>query len=436
MHILAIIPARGGSKGIPRKNVLPLAGRPLIAHSIAQALASRQVTRVVVSTDDAEIAAAARVAGAEVVVRPAEISGDTAASESALLHVLDTLQAHEGYLPDLVVFLQATSPVRLPADIDGAIDTLLRERADSVFSACAEHFTGRWRRAADGTATPVNFAPGRRPRRQEYPVEYLENGSIYVFRPAVLRETGSRMGGRIALYPMPALRSLQIDEPGDFAVIEALLAVMPDGGGDTAAASARAGASDIAPTPTADAPLRAPCAAPPPAATQRHPPGLAQVRLLLLDFDGVLTDNRVWVDQDGHESVACSRADGYGIGRVRRAGIEVLVVSTEENPVVAARCRKLGIACRQGVHDKLPLVQGLARERGLGPEQIAYVGNDLNDLECLRWVGWPVAVADALPAALAAARLVTHSPGGAGAVREVCDWLVAHASQPQTKCGG
>ena len=122
--VLAIIPARGGSKGIPRKNVRPLLGRPLLAHSIEHARQAPSVTRVVVSTDDAEIAAVARRFGAEVVDRPAEISGDAASSESALLHVLDHLRDAEGYEPDLVVFLQATSPLRRPGDVQGAIETL------------------------------------------------------------------------------------------------------------------------------------------------------------------------------------------------------------------------------------------------------------------------------------------------------------------------
>ena len=222
---LAIIPARGGSKGIPRKNVCLLAGKPLIAHTIEQARQARSVDRVIVSTDGPEVAAVSKEYGAEVIWRPAEISGDTAPSESALLHVLDYLQQTENYEPDLVVFLQATSPCRLPQDIDGAVQTLLQHDADSVFSACPEHFTGRWRISEDGTAFPVNFELGRRPMRQDYPTEYLENGSIYVFRPWVIRQTGNRLGGKIVVYKMPVLRSYQVDHPEDFAILEILLSL-------------------------------------------------------------------------------------------------------------------------------------------------------------------------------------------------------------------
>lgn len=224
-QVLAIIPARGGSKGIPRKNVRLLAGKPLIAHTIEHARQARSVSRVVVSTDDDEIAAVSEQYGAEVVRRPAEISGDKAPSELALLHALDYLQQAENYEPDLVAFLQATSPCRLPQDIDGAVRTVLQHGADSVFSACPEHFTGRWRISEDGTAFPVNFELGCRPMRRDYPVEYLENGSIYVVRPWVIRQTGNRLGGRMVIYKMPVLRSYQVDDLEDFAVLEILLSL-------------------------------------------------------------------------------------------------------------------------------------------------------------------------------------------------------------------
>jgi YrbI family 3-deoxy-D-manno-octulosonate 8-phosphate phosphatase len=138
-----------------------------------------------------------------------------------------------------------------------------------------------------------------------------------------------------------------------------------------------------------------------------------------------MTDNRVTIDQNGIEAVSCDRADGWGIARLRDAGLEVVVLSTEENPVVAARCRKLGIAAVQGCRDKLPALQSLASARGLSPAQIAYVGNDVNDLGCLRWVGLPIAVADAAAAVRAAAVRVTSRCGGRGAVREVSEWILA-----------
>ncbi len=211
--VLAIIPARGASKRIPRKNLQPYLGEPLVVHSIKHALGSRVVDRTVVSTEDDEIRRVAEAAGATVVRRPLEIAGDTATSESALLHVLDVLRDGEGWEPDLVVFLQCTSPARTAEDIDGAVATLLAEGADSLLSACPfDKYV--WRVGAEG-AEPLNYDYHKRWRDQDFPPQYQENGSIYVFTPELLRATNNRLGGRIAIYPMSPEKSFQIDHPQD-----------------------------------------------------------------------------------------------------------------------------------------------------------------------------------------------------------------------------
>lgn len=223
-HILAIIPARGGSKGIPRKNITPLAGKPLLAYTIEQALATPAITRVIVSTDDAEIGAVAAQYGAEVMQRPDALSGDAASSESALLHVLDELARHENYAPDLVVFLQCTAPLRREHDIQRAIETLLAQEADSLLSlAPFKHFL--WH-APDQHLTSLNFDYLKRPRHQELPSLYMENGSIYVFKPRVLRETGNRLGGKIVHYAMEPLTAVDIDTLDDLALAEAILSAL------------------------------------------------------------------------------------------------------------------------------------------------------------------------------------------------------------------
>jgi YrbI family 3-deoxy-D-manno-octulosonate 8-phosphate phosphatase len=145
---------------------------------------------------------------------------------------------------------------------------------------------------------------------------------------------------------------------------------------------------------------------------------------VVLDFDGVLTDNAVLVDQDGLETVRAHRGDGWGLARVRDAGIPLAVLSTESNSVVAVRCAKLGIPCVQDVADKEAGLRALLAERGARAEHTIFVGNDVNDLGALRMVGLPVVVADAHPEAMRAARLVLSRPGGQGAVRELCDMLL------------
>jgi YrbI family 3-deoxy-D-manno-octulosonate 8-phosphate phosphatase len=380
--VLAIIPARGGSKGIPCKNIKRLNGKPLLAYSIEHARHTSAINRVVVSTDDSSVGAVAGEFQAQVIWRPPEISHDAAESESALLHSLEYLRKTEEYEPELVVFLQATSPLRAPNDIGNAIETLEREQADSLFSASPVHgFV--WRREGERLSS-LTYDYRHRQRRQDAPQDLIENGSIYVFKPWVLREFNNRLGGKIAVYQMSVLDSFQVDTPEDLEVIEQLMALRR---------------------------------------TDPHEVDWSSVNLLVLDFDGVMTDNRVLVDEHGTESVWCHRGDGWGLERLKKAGVEVIVLSTESNEVVQARCGKLGIPVIQDCRDKLRTLQEVARQRCLKPEQIAYVGNDINDLECMKWVGLPVAVADARPEVRANARIVTSFPGGAGAVREVCDLI-------------
>jgi YrbI family 3-deoxy-D-manno-octulosonate 8-phosphate phosphatase len=383
--VLAIIPARGGSKGIPRKNVRPVVGMPLLAHSIVHARQAPSVTRIVVSTDDAEIAEVARRYESEVVMRPAEISGDTATSESALLHVLDHLRGTEGYEPNLVVFLQATSPLRPPGAVEAAITQLRDKGADSLFSASPVH--GFVWRLHDHRLSSISYDYHKRPRRQDIGEDLVENGSIYLFKPWLLRDHGNRLGGKIEVFRMDPLDSFQVDEPGDLELMERLAA---------AAGRSHGGSAN-----------------------------LKAVRLLILDFDGVMTDNRVMVGQDGEEAVLCHRGDGWGIARLKERGMNIMVISTEKNRVVEARCKKLGLESIQGCDDKLSELKRVAERLGVRSHEIAYVGNDLNDLECMQWVGTPIAVADAMPEILGISKLVTTRLGGYGAVREVADWLIS-----------
>ena len=145
------------------------------------------------------------------------------------------------------------------------------------------------------------------------------------------------------------------------------------------------------------------------------------IRLVAFDFDGVFTDNMVYVSQDGTEMVKCFRGDGLGLNKLEKAGITTIIISTETNPVVTARSRKLGIRCIQGCEDKCAALKTLVREMGISLQQVAFVGNDLNDLESLKAVGLPVVVQDAHPDVVHCASYQTRIPGGHGAVREICD---------------
>lgn len=148
---------------------------------------------------------------------------------------------------------------------------------------------------------------------------------------------------------------------------------------------------------------------------------IRSTRLIAFDFDGVFTDNKVYVFQDGTEAVCCFRGDGIGLEKLKRIGIQTIILSTEINPVVGFRSQKLGVACVQACHDKRATLEGVVRDAGLTFEQVAFVGNDINDLGCLEAVGLPIVVRDAHPDVVAIASYQTLAPGGHGAVREVCD---------------
>lgn len=218
---VAVIPARGGSKGIPNKNIRPVGGVPLVARSVRAALGAG-LNAVAVSTDSDAVAEIASRAGAEIIRRPAEISGDAASSESALLHALDCLtQAGRSF--EALVFLQCTSPFFDASDIRAVLDPVLEGRFDSAFSATEDHGF-LWRISTDGLAEGINHhhaAPRR--RRQELEPQYRENGAIYVMRTALFRQAGHRFCGRVTLVPTP-IPIIELDTLEDLEIVDAMAA--------------------------------------------------------------------------------------------------------------------------------------------------------------------------------------------------------------------
>ncbi len=302
-EVIAVIPARGGSKGVPRKNLRRVGGVPLIGRAVAAALAAELVDRVVVSTDDDEIAATAQEWGAQVVRRPAELSGDTASSESALLHVLDSLSS-EGVDTAVLVFVQATSPFIDPEALNDGIRLVVDGRFDAVFSA-VETFGFLWQRDAAGSADGVNHDKSLRPRRQDREPHFLETGAFYVMDAAGFRAARHRFFGRTGLVAVDETTAIEIDTADQLELARAI-------------------------APLARAPWL----------------GRAiDVDAVVTDFDGVHTDDTVIVDTHGGETVRVSRSDGMGVSRLRDAGIPVLILSTETNPVVGGAGAQT--ACRR-----------------------------------------------------------------------------------------
>ena len=373
VHALAIIPARGGSKGLPRKNVRPFCGQPLIAWTIEAALQAEMVSRVVVSTDDAEIGETSRRYGAEVVWRPEELSDDASPSEAALLHALQQLDAREGTL----AFLQCTSPLMLPADIDNTVAAL--KHADSAFTTTPwHHFL--WAKTPEG-AVPIGHSKTWRPMRQQREAQYLEAGAVYAMDIEGFIRAQHRFFGRIAMHIIAPERSIEIDSETDFLLAEVLM-------------RQRLEATRASRIPQ-------------------------QVSALVTDFDGVLTDNRVKVVEAGREAILCHRGDGWAIQRLQAAGIRLLVLTGESNPCVRQRCEKLAVECLVAKGEKLPLLQQWLQRHRLSASSTLYVGNDVPDVPCMLHVACGIAPADAYPQAKSAAQIVLETSGGHGCLREL-----------------
>lgn len=404
-HILAIIPARGGSKGIPRKNIRSFAGYPLIAWSIAAAKKSNLVTRVIVSTDDEEIASVAREWGAETpFLRPAELAQDKSTDFPLFEHALGWLKQNEGYEPEIVIQLRPTSPLRPPNMVDDAIRILLNHNdADCVRGVvpAAQNPFKMWRfngedkplvqlLEVEGIAEPYN-AP-----RQSLPPVYWQTGHIDAIRTATILNKKSLTGDVIYPLMIDPKYTVDIDTPADWAKYEAVVY----GGLEIAA----------------------------PGRSRREMP--KNIKMIFFDFDGVVTDNFVLTDQDGREYIRAFRSDSMHIKSLKAKGIEMMILSSEPNPVVAARAKKIGLEAVHGVglQDKGRVMREILEQKKVRAEDVIYVGNDLNDLPCFEVAGWSVAVADAYPEALRAADYVLTKPGGQGAVRELCEMVLKKIS--------
>ena len=416
-NILALIPARGGSKSIPRKNIKLLGGFPLIAWSIAAGLQAECRPRVVVSTDNEEIAAIARAYGVEIpFMRPAEFAQDATLDLPVFQQALTWFAEHEGWHPDVVVQLRPTSPFRPTGMVDEAVRILqMNPDATSVrgIVPSGQNPYKMWRADGDGPMIPLldtNIPEAYNQPRQKLPPTYWQTGHIDAIRPEVI--LGGSMSGPV-IYPLYIDPKYTVDldtlldwDRAEWRLRDPELKVVRlvdrTGTQSTQGIQSR----------------------------QRKRGLLEKIALVVFDFDGVMTDNTAWVDQTGIESVRVSRSDGMGVEMLQKAGVPMMIFSSEPNPVVAARARKLNLPVVHGIGigDKGTRLVNLLEEKGVDPAQVVYVGNDLNDLPCFPLVGCAVAVADSHPAALEQADLILSHNGGHGAVRELCEMIFENKS--------
>lgn len=397
-EILALIPARGGSKGIPRKNIRNFAGYPLIAWSIAAAKQSKLVTRIIVSTDDEEIAAVAREWGAETpFLRPAELAQDKTTDLPVFEHALKWLEEVEGHHPEVVIQLRPTSPIRPKSMVDDAIRILLNHKdadcARGVVPAAQNpfkmwHFIGEDKPInplleVEGVAEPYN-AP-----RQILPPVYWQTGHIDAIRVSTITQKKSLTGDVVYPLVIDPKYTVDIDTLSDWAKYEALV---------------YSGLEMVSPGKSRKAMPET-------------------IKMIICDFDGVITDNLVLTDENGKETVSASRSDSMRIQTLREKGVEVMILSSEPNPVVMARAKKMGVEAMRGIgmQDKGRVMREVLERKNIKAENVIYLGNDLNDLPCFEIAGWSVAVADAYPEVIRAADYVLTKNGGHGAVRELCE---------------
>ena len=222
LNIACVIPARGGSKGIINKNIAEVAGLPLVVWSIRQALSTELLSNsVYVSSDSDKILEISIKYGANGIKRPDSISGDEVSSESAVLHAIDEIEKEKGIL-DYVIFLQATSPIRSMDDIGNALEKIISSNADSLLSVHPIKDFFIWSKSENNHISE-NFDYKNRKRRQDISTKYLENGSIYIFKPEILRKKNNRLGGKIDVYEMDKIHSLQIDNQDEMELAEYFL---------------------------------------------------------------------------------------------------------------------------------------------------------------------------------------------------------------------
>ena len=408
-QVLALIPARGGSKGIPRKNLRDFAGAPLIAYSIAAALQAETVSRVIVSTDDEEISQVARAWGAEVpFLRPPELAQDDTTDFPVFQHALEWLAQHENRNYDVVVQLRPTSPVRPKGLIDSAVRLLMENpEADSVRGVvpAGQNPYKMWRiDPQSGSLQPLlQLADVPEPYnapRQMLPKTYWQTGHIDAIRTETILRRHSMSGSVILPVVIDPRYTVDIDTPAD---LERYARLMQE--------------PELEPVD----PLK----------RRRSFPG--RISTLVMDFDGVLSDDMVYTDQDGRESVRTSRSDGLGLDLLREQGqVNAIILSREENPVVSARGRKLKMEVFQAVLRKDEALRQLLADRNLKGEEVIYVGNDVTDLPVLPLVGYFVCPADAHPQVRRQADLVLRHPGGRGAIRELTEMVMKSINETQT----
>lgn len=388
---VAFIPVRGESKSIPLKNIKPMCGKPLVYWTVAAACGCKNIDKVYVATDSEKIRETlqnvkdtdtdGRLDKMEIIGRSQESASDTASTEFAMLEF-----ARE-HLFDHIVLIQATSPLLTAEDLDRGFTLYEQKETDSVLSVVRQK-RFNWKVEKDGSAQPTNYDYFHRPRRQEFEGYCVENGAFYITSRKRLLATENRISGNVKAVEMSEDTFFEIDEPSDWDMIQQLLERRQKEKVSTG--------------------------------KQGH-----QIKMLLTDCDGCLTDGGMYYSENGDELKKFSTLDGMGFGLMREHGVICGIITGENTKLVQRRAEKLKLdVLKMGVQNKFATVQGLCVEKGISLEEVAYIGDDINDRELLEQVGFSASVPDALQEIQNIVDYVAVRQGGNGAVRDVIEHLL------------
>lgn len=384
---IAFIPVRGGSKSIPLKNIKEMAGRPLVYWTVKAACECKAVDKVYVATDSRAIKDSISAFLVEdkmfskvcVIARSEESASDTASTESAMLEFA------ENYEFDNIVLIQATSPLLKKEDLNGGFALFDEKNTDSVLSVVRQK-RFLWEEDLQG-AHPLNYDIYNRPRRQEFEGYLVENGAFYITSKRQLMKTGNRISGEIRCYEMDENTYYEIDEPEDWQIIEHQLIK----------------------------------------AQKRCAKGcMPRIKMFLTDCDGCLTDGGMYYSENGDELKKFNTRDGMGFQLLRENGIITGIITGEDRHLNKKRAEKLQVdEILQNIKDKVVAIKQLCEKYHVSPEQVAYVGDDVNDLGAINYVGYGCCVKNAHSTIKKCADYVSSYNGGQGAVREIIDYILA-----------
>lgn len=390
---VAFIPVRGGSKSIPLKNIKPISGKPLVYWTVKAACGCKYIDKVFVATDSDKIketvegfkesSEAEIFKKVEVIGRSAESASDTASTEFAMLEFADKMEF------DNIVLVQATSPLLVSSDLDRGFEAFGEESVDSVLSVVRQK-RFHWGNDENGFAHPTNYDVFHRPRRQEFDGYLVENGAFYISSKEGLLKSKNRVSGNIKVVEMNEDTFFEIDEPSDWVIIEALMKK----NGITA------------------------------------PKEIPEIKMFLTDCDGCLTDGGMYYSEHGDELKKFNTRDGMGFALLRNKGIVTGIVTSETVELNRRRAQKLKLdVLEAGCKDKVAAVKALCEKYAISLENVVYIGDDINDLDVIKMVGYGCSPADAMPQVRDAAKYVTKAKGGEGVIREIVDIIVKGADK-------